>query len=33
MREYGPFDMILDDGSHFNEHMIYSFEHLFDSVK
>ncbi len=33
MREYGPFDMILDDGSHMNEHMIYSFEHLFQSVK
>ena len=30
---YGPFDMILDDGSHMNEHVIYSFEHLFDSVK
>lgn len=33
MREYGPFDMILDDGSHINEHVIYSFEHLFESVK
>jgi hypothetical protein len=33
MREYGPFDMILDDGSHMNEHVIYSFEHLFQSVK
>ena len=33
MREYGKFDMILDDGSHMNSHIIYSFEHLFESVK
>jgi SAM-dependent methyltransferase len=33
MRDHGPFDMILDDGSHMNEHVIYSFEHLFESVK
>ena len=33
IRDYGPFDMILDDGSHMNEHVIYSFEHLFQSVK
>jgi len=33
MREYAPFDMILDDGSHMNEHVIFSFEHLFQSVK
>ena len=33
MREHGPFDMILDDGSHMNSHVIFSFEHLFDSVK
>lgn len=32
-QQYGPFDMILDDGSHMNEHVIYSFEHLFGSVK
>jgi len=31
--QYGPFDMILDDGSHINEHVIFSFEHLFQSVK
>jgi predicted O-methyltransferase YrrM len=31
--QYGPFDMILDDGSHMNEHVIYSFEHLWDSIK
>lgn len=29
----GPFDMILDDGSHMNSHQIYSFEHLFKSIK
>ena len=33
MREYGPFDFILDDGSHMNEHVIFSFEHLFQSIK
>jgi hypothetical protein len=32
-QKYGPFDFILDDGSHMNEHVIYSFEHLFNSVK
>ncbi len=32
-QQYGPFDIILDDGSHMNEHVIYSFEHLFGSVK
>jgi hypothetical protein len=32
-QQYGPFDMILDDGSHINEHVIYSFEHLWGSIK
>lgn len=32
-QKYGPFDMILDDGSHLNSHVIFSFEHLWDSVK
>ena len=32
-QQYGPFDMILDDGSHMNEHVIYSFEHLWGHVK
>lgn len=32
-RNHGPFDMILDDGSHMNEHVIFSFEHLWESVK
>lgn len=31
--KYGPFDMILDDGSHMNEHVIYSFKNLFKYVK
>lgn len=31
--QYGPFDMILDDGSHMNSHVIYSFQHLWNSVK
>lgn len=29
----GPFDMILDDGSHINRHVITSFNHLIDYVK
>lgn len=32
-KKYGLFDMILDDGSHMNSHQIYSFEHLFGSIK
>jgi hypothetical protein len=32
-QQYGPFDMVLDDGSHMSSHMIYSFEHLWSSVK
>jgi predicted O-methyltransferase YrrM len=31
--KHGPFDMILDDGSHINSHVIYSFEQLWKSVK
>ena len=31
--EYGEFDMILDDGSHMNSHVIYSFEQLFGFLK
>jgi hypothetical protein len=31
--QYGPFDMILDDGSHINEHVIFSFKQLWGSVK
>jgi hypothetical protein len=33
IEKHGPFDMILDDGSHFQSHMIRSFEILFPYVK
>jgi len=29
LREFGPFDVILDDGSHVTEHIAASFDHLF----
>lgn len=32
LAEKGPFDLILDDGSHFYPHQITSFEALWDSV-
>ena len=32
-KKYNPIDMILDDGSHMNSHQIYSFEHLFGSIR
>lgn len=28
-REFGPFDVILDDGSHTTSHMVQTFQHLF----
>lgn len=31
--QYGPFDMIVDDGSHMNSDVIFSFKHLFKSIK
>ncbi len=31
--KYGLFDMILDDGTHHSSDVIFSFEHLFESVK
>lgn len=31
--QHGPFDMILDDGSHMNDHVIFSFENLLKSLK
>lgn len=33
MKKHGPFDFILDDGSHINNHVLTSFEELFKSVK
>lgn len=33
VKEYGPFDMIFDDGSHINYDVIYTFNNLFPSVK
>jgi hypothetical protein len=30
--EFGPFDVILDDGSHMTSHMVESFRGLFDSA-
>ena len=29
----GPFDIIIDDGSHYNHHQIFSFQHLFPHLK
>ena len=31
--KYGPFDLILDDGSHLNKHVIFSFKELWKYVK
>lgn len=31
--EFGPFDIVIDDGSHINEHVRTSFEELFGSVR
>lgn len=31
--KYGPFDLIIDDGSHMNHHQIYSFQQLWGHVK
>lgn len=31
--EAGPFDLVIDDGSHQNPHMVFSFEHLFPHVR
>ena len=34
VREFGPFDIIIDDGSHHSSHIITSFNHLFaDGLK
>ena len=29
----GPFDVIIDDGSHINAHQIFTFENLFSELK
>lgn len=29
LRKTGPLDIIIDDGSHLNEHVIFTFKHLF----
>jgi hypothetical protein len=31
--EEGPFDIIIDDGSHLNRHQLFSFQHLFEALK
>ena len=31
-REDGPFDIIIDDGSHFSRHQIFTFRTLFDAL-
>jgi hypothetical protein len=34
VEEFGPFDLIMDDGSHYSSHIITSFNHLFaDGLK
>ena len=32
VNQYGPFDLIIDDGSHNNQHVIFSFEKLFSAI-
>jgi hypothetical protein len=31
VEEFGPFDLIIDDGSHFSSHIIASFNHLYST--
>jgi hypothetical protein len=31
--EHGPFDIVIDDGSHINEHVLFSFDVLFPYVR
>jgi hypothetical protein len=33
VREDGPFDLIVDDGSHFSAHQIFTFERIFGALK
>jgi hypothetical protein len=32
-KKYGPFDMIIDDGSHINSDVIYTFQYLFQHIR
>ncbi len=32
-QQEGPFDIIIDDGSHLNGHQLFAFSHLFDALK
>jgi hypothetical protein len=32
-QKYGPFDLIIDDGTHMQNHMIFTFKILFDFLK
>lgn len=32
-RDDGPFDIIIDDGSHFNAHQIFTFQRMWDSLR
>lgn len=32
IKKYGNFDLIIDDGSHMQNHIIYTFENLFDNL-
>ncbi|HKN55231.1 MAG TPA: class I SAM-dependent methyltransferase, partial [Amycolatopsis sp.] len=32
-KEHGPFDIVIDDGSHINEHVLTSFHALFPHVR
>lgn len=32
-RTHGPFDVIIDDGSHRPEHIVFTFEHLFSALQ
>jgi hypothetical protein len=31
--KHGPFDLIIDDGSHMNDHVIFTFKELFPTLK
>ena len=31
-RDDGPFDIVIDDGSHMNAHQIFTFQHLWDAL-